>query len=289
MHTMITVNEDNPPDLWKEVIAFDRIMRSPEGRKWFELHRNLKELHFNVLQDIQSTIAGFVAVARRPGYKNALMDGLPISPEIFTNAKTQGERLRHNLQTAILTMAAGQYKETPFTFKLFQPLGESPNKRKATSEALNSEHPNTRNRQNGSNTNETSVLANGRVPRNNNANQPQRNPSDLISNTTPPQGKKILKQLATDSTARLLHPGPIFPHPIKPNSFTVLCCRSAYEGKTCTFHNCKFFHFPANLATVSPDLKAKLVTWVATQANVEWTDIGSTWATPQGNSNNTTA
>ena len=91
MHTMITVDEDNPPDLWKEVVAFDRIMRSQEGRKWFELHRNLKELHFNVLQDIQSTIAGFVAVARRPGYKNAVMNGLPISPEIFTNAKTQGE------------------------------------------------------------------------------------------------------------------------------------------------------------------------------------------------------
>ena len=66
MYTMITIDEENPPDLWKEVVAFDRIMRSLEGRKWFELHRNLKELHFNVLQDIQSTVAGFVAVARRP-------------------------------------------------------------------------------------------------------------------------------------------------------------------------------------------------------------------------------
>jgi hypothetical protein len=290
MYTMITVDEDNPPDMWKEVIMFDRIMRSQEGRKWFELHRNIKELHFNVLQDIQSTIAGFVAVARRPGYKNALMDGLPVSPEIFTNAKTQGERLRHNLQTTILTMAAGQYKETPFTFKLFQPLGESPNKRKATQETTGSDQPNTRNRSNANNPSDATAAANNRIPRHNNAaSNQQRNQSDLINNTTPPQGNKILKQLATDSTARLLHPGPIFPHPIKPNSFTVLCCRSAYENKACTFHNCKFYHFPANLTSVSAEIKAKLVTWVAAQPNVEWTNIGSAWATPQGNSNSTPA
>jgi hypothetical protein len=247
----------------------------------------MKELHFNVLQDIQSNIAGFVAVACCPGYKNALMHSLPISPEIFINAKTQGERLRHNLQTTLLTMAAGQFKETPFIFKLFQPQ-ESPNKRKATPE-VTSELFNTRNRTNSNAAPNDTSLPSSRIPRTNTPNQQQRNQSDLISNIPPPQGKKVLKQMATDSTARLLYPGPIFPHPATPISFTVLCCRSAYQGKTYTFHNCKFYHFPTNLTTVTADIKAKLVTWVAAQPNVEWTAIGSAWAIPHGNANNTPA
>ncbi|KAI2490017.1 hypothetical protein MHU86_24561 [Fragilaria crotonensis] len=108
---------------------------------------------------------------------------------------------------------------------------------------------------------------------------------DNIAQTTAAQGKTILKQLATDSSAKLLHPGPIFPHPSRPNKFTLMCCRSAYEGKTCTYPTCNFFHFPNNLNnSVSNDIKAKMVTWVQSQAAVEWTPEAAAWATPAGNS-----
>ena len=278
MHTFVKIEEGKPPAIWNEIAEFDKIMRSSEGRQWFEHHHKLKELHFNVAQDIQSTIAGFVKVARRQEYKNAIMAGEPIADTIFANAQKQALQLRSNMQSIILTMGAGPYKEASFVFKIFQPPD---NKRKATPEA-NSESPNTRNRTTppASETN-TPVTPTARIQRN--GTTPTRNPAELLNNTPQPQGKTILKQLATDATAKLLHPGLIFPHPIKANSFTLMCCRSAYDGKTCTFQNCKFFHFPSNLNQVPADIKTKLTTWVASQPNVTWNDVGAAWATPPGN------
>lgn len=43
-------------------------------------------------------------------------------------------------------------------------------------------------------------------------------------------GKTVLVHSAPTPT-KLPHPGAIFPHPNRPNQFTVLCCRSAYEGR----------------------------------------------------------
>ena len=64
MNTIIVIDEAYPPTVWNEIVEFDRVMRTTEGRRWFELHRNAKELMFNVVQEITSTVAGFVAVAR---------------------------------------------------------------------------------------------------------------------------------------------------------------------------------------------------------------------------------
>ncbi len=82
MNTIIVMDAANRPTVWTEIVEFDKVMRTTEGRRWFELHCNAKELMFNVFQEITSTIAGFVAVARRQGYRNALSTGT-ISPEIF--------------------------------------------------------------------------------------------------------------------------------------------------------------------------------------------------------------
>ena len=84
LHMMIKVNNpDNPPNVWTEIATFDLVMRSSEGRKRFEQHRSVRELLFNVIQDIQSTIAGFVSVARQQGYHTALLEGNPIAHEII--------------------------------------------------------------------------------------------------------------------------------------------------------------------------------------------------------------
>jgi hypothetical protein len=113
MNTIIVIDEAHPPTVWNEIVEFDRVMRTTEGRRWFELHRNAKELMFKVVQEITSTVAGFVAVARRQGYRNALSNGT-ISPDIFQHPQMQGKQLRQNLQSTILTMTTGPYKEASF-------------------------------------------------------------------------------------------------------------------------------------------------------------------------------
>jgi hypothetical protein len=201
----------------------------------------------------------------------------------------QGKQLRQNLQSTILTMTAGPYKEASFVFKSFQPP-EVTKKRTAQTEA-ECESPTNRNRGSSGNGGNGTTTTNNRIPR---RNPTSSNPTtnillDNIATPTTTQGKTILKQLATDSSAKLLHPGPIFPHPSRPNKFTLLCCRSAYEGKTCTYPTCNFFHFPNNLAnSVSNEIKAKMVTWVNSQAAIEWTSEVALWATPAGNSTQST-
>ena len=110
-----------PPAIWLEILAFEKILRTLEGRQWFDLHRNLREVPFNVVQDIQSTLAGFAAEARKPGYRSALSTGIIISPRIFHLAMQQGIELRRTLQSTILTMAAGHFNLVPLTYKFFHP------------------------------------------------------------------------------------------------------------------------------------------------------------------------
>ena len=278
MNTIIEMDHLNPPTVWTEIVAFDSIMRTTAGRKWFDHHHKAKEVMFNVVQEITSTITGFVAVARRQGYRNALNTGT-ISPDIFQHPKMQGNQLRQNLHSTILTMLAGPYKEASFVFKHFQPP-DPKNKRPPSGDA-GGESPQNKPKSN----------INNKIPRN--QQNSTQNPSGLIDNMptpTPPQGKTILKQAATDASAKLLHPGPIFPHPTKPNKFTLLCCRSAYEGRTCTYTpTCNFFHFPHNLKnSVSNEIKAKMVSWVKSQTSVDWTADAAVWACPQGNSTSPT-
>jgi hypothetical protein len=276
MNAIIQYDASNPPAVWLEIVEFDTTMRSAQARQWFEIHRNMKELMFNVAQEITSTIAGFVAVARNAKYKQAHEDGTPISPQIFAFAKQQGSTLRTNLQGTIVTMQAGPYKEAALTFKLFQP--PEPAKKRAAQGETGTESPQSKQKTNGGTT------TNNRTTKNPNTGN-QTNRSATATQSTGQPGKKIFKNLSTDDTARLLHPGPIFPHPTKPNKFTLLCCRAAYEGKTCTYPTCMFFHFPENLAdAVSEETKNKMVAWVKTQPNVEWLPEAATWASPAGNS-----
>ena len=129
------------------------------------------------------------------------MDGNTLSADIYVNTIKQSTTLRgDNLHCIITTMnAAGPYKEASYVFKLFQPP-EAPNKRKATPEAVNNSPPNTRNRNNPpAAATDTSTSPTNKIPRNRST--PDGSPSDLINNTTPPQGKTLLKQVNKDPTA----------------------------------------------------------------------------------------
>jgi hypothetical protein len=299
MHTMITVDSTAYPAIWLEITYFDKILRSTEGRKWFELHFYIKELLFNVVQEIQSTIAGFVSIARKQGYKTALTKNFTIAGEIFDLAQHQGIELRRNLQGTILTMQAGPYKEASIVFKQFYPDNSTTdNNRKRNSpnnQSSNSNENNGRNQRptpndRSSPPTEPNNRNTSTQPNRNNATQSghqqtaQRPPSQPGTQAVP--GKTILKFVNENSTDPPIHPGPIFPHPHKANRFTLMCNRSAYEGKACTYNPCNFYHFPNNLATVSPDLKTKLTNWVGNEPSITWASSTITnWATQSaGNS-----
>ena len=86
MHCIIIVDPAFPPLIWTEIAEFDKILRTDVGRTWADMHRNMKEVLFNVLQDIQSTLTDFVAESRKQGYKNAISAGKNISPQVFDMA-----------------------------------------------------------------------------------------------------------------------------------------------------------------------------------------------------------
>jgi len=47
MHSVIIVNEEAPPVIWEEIVQFDKILRSPEGKQWSKYHQGIKEVLFN--------------------------------------------------------------------------------------------------------------------------------------------------------------------------------------------------------------------------------------------------
>ena len=70
MNTIIRYKRNAKPVLWTEIAKFDQhLLRTPEGRQWCELHQNVQEVLFNVVQDLQSIIAGFVSEARKQSYQ----------------------------------------------------------------------------------------------------------------------------------------------------------------------------------------------------------------------------
>lgn len=283
MYSIIEYNQEAPPTIWLELIAFDRILRTPEGRQWCDLHHKAPEVIFNVTQDIQSTIAGFVAEARRAGYKQGLAAGVTISPKIFQLPMQQGTELRRKLQNTVLTMSALHYQETPMTFKLFFPeqlqKDNNPNKKRETNATpeTDTQQPKTKNQKTHNNNNQTNP-----APTTNNATNPNRNPTSTQNAQAgapqPTAGKTVLK-LTTEGSMKLPHPGPVFPHPTKPTNLTLMCCRSAFEGHHCPYNPCKFYHFPSNLASVPANVKKALQDWVKDEPNVTWTTKAQTWGT----------
>ena len=122
LNAIASFDASAPPAIWLEILAFDKILRTLEGRQWFDLHRNLCEVPFNVIQqDIQSTVTGFASEARKPGYRSALSAGIIISPKMFHLAMQQGIELRRTLQRTVLTMAAGHSNLVPLPYKFFHP------------------------------------------------------------------------------------------------------------------------------------------------------------------------
>ena len=308
MHCVVTVNPDAPPLIWKEIEQFDRILRTDTGRDWAEMHRNLKEVLFNVLQEIQSTITGFVAESRKQGYKNAISAGKNISPMIFDSARQQGNEFRRNLQTAVTMMTAGHYKDVPATYSLFQPAAAPtreapiPRKRDLPTDASTPTQPSrTRNPSNGSfNTDRQSHS--GTTNNHGPTRSTTRNPTTQCTvsasgatvctvipspGTQPLPGHTMFK-LHSEHTdmRRLPNPGAIFPHPTRSGQYAMMCNRSAYEERTCPSAECPHYHFPMRLATIPADLKSKLKTWVAGEPNVSWSTTVSSWvgvSTPAGN------
>lgn len=157
-------------------------------------------------------------------------------------------------------MQADRYSTAALVFKLFQP---PETKKRPAQNDTGTESPTNKSKDNNG-------TANERIPRN--ANNGTQNPRGLVANIPAAPGlpgKKIFKNLSTDD--KMLHPGPIFPHPTPcPNKFTLLRCRASYNDKTCKYNPCNFFRFPETLNnSVSNEIKNKMVAWVNTQTLFE--------------------
>ena len=278
MRTIIVFDASNPPLIWTEIAKFMKIMRTNDGRRFAGRHRDIEVVMFNIGQEIQSIIVGFVSEARKTQYKTAIKQGNPISPQIFDLAQQQAAEVRSRFTLAVLAANAGTYKDTTAIYKLFhnEPTKDhelaNRKKREASNEAFGT--PSSKSTRSTRQTNSSSPSANTVTP----------NGSPAASSTTSPPGKTVFVH-ASPVPQRLPHPGPIFPHPTKDNAFTVLCCRSAYEGRKCTIPNCvrSHYHFPKQLNQVPRDLKQKLKDWVATQELVSWHPDAAKWADPPGN------
>ena len=272
MNVIIQYDERNQPILWQEIAKFDKIIRTAEGRKWCEIHRNMKEVLFNVIQDIQSVIAGFVSEARKQGYKDLLSTGTAMSSLIFTNAQLQATVLRNNFQSAVVSMSAGTYKDSTLLFKVFFPETKKRD-RDSSSDNNNGSPSQTSNRQRTNNGDRNSSS------QTRNAVTPSGSPTSTSTTQQGPPGKKVFAFEGT-MPSRLPHPGAIFPHPTRPTNLTVMCCRSAFSGRECTLPSCTYYHFPNQLSSISRELKSKLKTWVTDTPSVKWHGDAVNWATP---------
>jgi hypothetical protein len=100
-----------------------------EGRQWTDAHRNMREVLFNVIQELQSSISGFVAEARKYSNKKLLAEQATIQSDIFKLPLRQSENIRNNLVTIMLTMTAGHYRESNLLYKL---CNQEPTKKRDT-------------------------------------------------------------------------------------------------------------------------------------------------------------
>ncbi|KAI2504516.1 hypothetical protein MHU86_9921 [Fragilaria crotonensis] len=121
MNVIIEFDRANPPLLWTEIAQYVQILRSGDGKGFTGRHRNIKEVMFNIGQDVQSIIAGFVSEARKTSYKAAVKMGNEISPLIFHMAQNQANELRSRFTLTVLAASAGTYKDASVVYKLFLP------------------------------------------------------------------------------------------------------------------------------------------------------------------------
>jgi hypothetical protein len=277
MRVIIEFDRANPPLIWTEITLFAMIFRTVEGKTWAKRHdRNMKEVLFNVRQDIQSTVAGFVSEARKTSYKTAMKNGTAISPMIFDMAIRQGTQIRSTLQSQVLLQVAGPYKEVSMIYNSFQPPDQGKDNHSKKRDAANADTtpstPSSRNRpfqQTGNNRPTSSTVTPSGSPGSSTS-------SSTNNSQTPPPGKTVLVH-EHPIPHRLPHPGAIFPHPTRQNQYTIMCCRSAFAERNCPMPNCTYFHFPLQLNNVNRELKAKLKTWVDGQPLVSWHPDVNNW------------
>ncbi|KAI2504002.1 hypothetical protein MHU86_10435 [Fragilaria crotonensis] len=274
MNVIIEFDARRPPILWQEIVKFDKILRTEEGRSWCDIHRYAREILFNVVQEIQSTIAGFVNEARKQGYKKLVSTGTGISSMIFADALLQSNHILNNFTSTVLSMGAGTYKESTLLFKVFNP---EPEKRKRD----NAETGNTSHYPANQASNRQRTAGGDRSTHRTNTVTPSGSPSSSAPTTaTGPPGKVVFMHEGSPPPMRLPHPGAIFPHATRPSNLTLMCCRSAYSGRDCVTPTCTFYHFPNQLSSIPRELKDKLKAWVTSTPLVQWHGDAVNWATP---------
>ena len=195
----------------------------------------MKELMFNVAQEITSTIAGFVAVARNAKYKQALKDAdqsLRKSLHSQSNKEQLSEPISKEPSSQCkLVLTKKLPSPSSFFNRQTQPKSVQPKARQEINPPIETKikRSNSHQWQNPKNPKQWEP----KPPR------PRRQYDPIYRPTREENLQKSFHRRNSSSPPSRSH----FPHPTKPNKFTLLCCRGAYDAKLCIYPTCNFFIF----------------------------------------------
>ena len=240
---------ENPPALWLALAEFDNLIRSPEGRRWLDIHRALPHVFHSITMDLQQIFCLFASLPSCIEYRDEVRAGRPIAVLTIDQLTEQARELYWKFQNIIPTMALGDYSTIPTTLALFRTPGAPP-----ASAAPRHPHsspsparPNTRGRQVKPPATEQGPASNRSAPRN-------------------------LDSLLKNANGEVERPIPnlVIPHPITGRP-TKLCRQHLYQGTSCHWgDNCQLAHI-TSMRAVPSEHATKIRNWVAETPDVGWT------------------
>lgn len=110
------------PLLLEKLRIYALVIKSLDGRLFFDQHRLTLMIIVHLFQDIQHILGMFMAVAKRTALKEALRDGQPIDVKIFWNCTRTADSLTDRLRQAITGNGLGDFKHAPLCLDWFPKL-----------------------------------------------------------------------------------------------------------------------------------------------------------------------
>ena len=148
---------------------------------------------------------------------------------MFTQAERQSLHITTQFSNIVLSMMAGQYRESTLLLPGIFPDSIEKHKKRERNDGNDGNQGSSNTRQRTSATNDRNRSSNTVTP----------SGSPPTAAAVAPRGVTVFLHKGTPPPLKLPHPGAIFPHPNHgQNRLTVLCCRSAFDGCQCTMIHC---------------------------------------------------
>ena len=255
---MIVDFVENPPALSRALAAFDNLMRSPEGRRWLDIHRALPHVFHSIAMDLQQIFCLFASLPSCLEYRDEVRAGRPIAVLAIDRLTEQAQELCRKFQNIIPTMALGDYATIPTTLALFRPPGTPPA---------------------------------SQAPRHPQPTPPPARPPARGRQVTPPAAERepapdrhaprhldgLLKYSGSGRHRPM--PDTVLPHPTT-GTPTKICRNHIYHGASCQWGNtCRLAHI-TSMRAVPSAAATHLRAWVTATPTVSWTSPSANGQSP---------